>query len=357
MSKETLWITVAVTFAFASWPLAAMLSGGQILPGLPIAREPHRHLVFQNGYVKVYEVEVGPHSATLEHQHEYDNLFVNFGDAHLANRVTGKPATHVDLADLAVNFSREPYSHVIWNEADQPFRNITIELLRPQGELREFYPSLDSALAAVRERGTKCPTGDCARDAGNASAGHERQPAGFSWSTPHDGHNHLLVQLDKNPQRRPPRGEFSVPGRHGRLDFSRPRLEYLPSRPPRHETDDPGLRAFAAGKIPPSTGSRSAVKILRPKLNDGPRSPCPRSAPRIRRGDDHGDWLIIPQVEHARIAGELARAWDDERFFPGISSLESTITTTAGALWDDSRLLNLPEIPQHLNPGSRSPAP
>jgi hypothetical protein len=37
------------------------------------------------------------------------------------------------------------------------------------------------------------------------------------------------------------------------------------------------------------------------------------SAPLIRR-DDHGDWLIIPQIEHARIAGELARAWGNERF-------------------------------------------
>ncbi len=196
MSKQTLWTTVAVTFAFASWPLAAMLSGGQILSGLPIAREPHHHLVFQNEYVRVYEVEVGPHSATLEHQHEYDNLFVPFGDAHLANRVTGKLETHVDLADLAVNFSREPYSHVIRNEADQPFRNITIELLRPQGELREFYPSLDSALAAVPERGrsvrqaTVLETQEMRLRA--VSVG-----AGSAWSAPHDGRNHLLVQLDR----------------------------------------------------------------------------------------------------------------------------------------------------------------
>jgi hypothetical protein len=32
----------------------------------------------------------------------------------------------------------------------------------------------------------------------------------------------------------------------------------------------------------------------------------------IRR-DDRGDWLIIEQVEHARLAGELARVWGDER--------------------------------------------
>jgi hypothetical protein len=196
MSKETLWVTVAVTFAFASWPLAALLSGGEILPGLPIAREPHHHLVFQNDYVKVYEVEVGPHSATLEHQHEYDNLFVNFGDAHLANRITGRPEKHVDLANLAVNFAREPYSHVIRNEADQPFRNITIELLRPQGELREFYPSLDAALADVPERGrsvrqaTVLETEEMRLRAIAVSAGS-------SWSAPHDGHEHLLVQIDK----------------------------------------------------------------------------------------------------------------------------------------------------------------
>jgi hypothetical protein len=196
MTKQTLWTTVAVTFAFAVWPAAAMLSGGQILPGLPIAHEPHHHLVFQNEFVKVYEVEVGPHSATLEHQHEYDNLFVAFGDSHLTNRITGKPATHVDLADLAVNFEREPYAHVIQNENDEPFRNITIELLRPQGEFKEFSPSLDAALAAVPGRGknvrqaTVLETQEMRLRAVNVSAAS-------SWSVPHDGRNHLLIPVDK----------------------------------------------------------------------------------------------------------------------------------------------------------------
>jgi hypothetical protein len=196
MSKQTLWTAVAVTFAFASWPAAAMLSGGQILPGLPIAREPHHHLVFENEFVKVYEVEVGAHSATLEHQHEYDNLFVVFGDSRLTNRVTGKLATHVDLADLAVNFAREPYSHVIQNNNDEPFRNITIELLRPQGELKEFYPSLDAALAAVPgssrsvRQATVLQTQEMRLRAVSVSAGS-------SWSVPHDGREHLLVPVDK----------------------------------------------------------------------------------------------------------------------------------------------------------------
>src|ERR1700685_1108206 len=35
----------------------------------------------------------------------------------------------------------------------------------------------------------------------------------------------------------------------------------------------------------------------------------------IRR-DDRGDWLIIEQVEHARLVGELANAWGNERVAP-----------------------------------------
>jgi hypothetical protein len=35
----------------------------------------------------------------------------------------------------------------------------------------------------------------------------------------------------------------------------------------------------------------------------------------IRRGDG-GDWLLIDQIQHARLAAEIARAWGNERFKP-----------------------------------------
>lgn len=44
----------------------------------------------------------------------------------------------------------------------------------------------------------------------------------------------------------------------------------------------------------------------------------------IRR-DERGDWLIIPQIEHARIAGELARAWSHEP--------ASSLPACAALLW------------------------
>src|SRR5882672_6355736 len=61
--------------------------------GVPIAQEPRHHLVFQNPFVNVYEIEVAPGYATLMHQHDYDNLFVVFGDADLTNAVAGENPT------------------------------------------------------------------------------------------------------------------------------------------------------------------------------------------------------------------------------------------------------------------------
>ena len=63
----------------------------------------------------------------------------------------------------------------------------------------------------------------------------------------------------------------------------------------------------------------------------------------IRR-DDRGDWLVIAQVEHARLAGELARVWGNER----VASLAAFPTLVWGIEhhddgwreWDDAPRIN-----------------
>src|SRR5260370_3277003 len=92
------------------------------LSGVPISQEPHHHLVFQNSFVNVYEIEVAPGDATLMHQHYYDNLFVVFGDADLTNTVAGKKPGKLGISDLGIHFAREPYAHIIPNYAHNPFR-------------------------------------------------------------------------------------------------------------------------------------------------------------------------------------------------------------------------------------------
>ncbi len=108
---------------------------------VPLARgntpgEPHHHLKIENSYVRAYYVEVPPHDATQLHQHDHDYIFVTLGDSDVTNAVLGKPEVHLQLKDGEVRFTRGGFAHVARNNSDAPFRNVTIEFLHPQSNLR-----------------------------------------------------------------------------------------------------------------------------------------------------------------------------------------------------------------------------
>ena len=100
--------------------------------------EPRHHLTFENSYVRVFAVEVAPHDATLLHEHALDYVYVTLGAADIINAPFGKPEAHVQLKDGEVHFARGGFAHVARNLSDQPFRNLTIEFLKPQGEVRNL---------------------------------------------------------------------------------------------------------------------------------------------------------------------------------------------------------------------------
>ena len=103
---------------------------------VPIPKEPHHHLVFENEYVRVFRVSVAAHEATLLHQHDVPYLYVALGPADVINAVQGKPEVHLVMADGQLGYSRGGFAHIARNESDAPFNNVTIELLKPQGEPR-----------------------------------------------------------------------------------------------------------------------------------------------------------------------------------------------------------------------------
>jgi len=113
-------------------PLA---QGGQ--PG-----EPHHHLKIENEYVRAYYVEVPPHESTQLHQHDHDYLYVVLGDSDVVNAVLNKPEVHLTPKDGEVHFTRGGFAHVARNQADTPFRNVTIELLHPQDHLQNLCKSV-----------------------------------------------------------------------------------------------------------------------------------------------------------------------------------------------------------------------
>jgi hypothetical protein len=96
---------------------------------VPITSEPNHHLVISNDYVRVFKVEVPPKTETLYHQHDYDYLYVAIGDADVTStRLHEKPVS-VKLKDGEVEFSKAPFAHKATNNSNQPFRNVTIEIL------------------------------------------------------------------------------------------------------------------------------------------------------------------------------------------------------------------------------------
>jgi quercetin dioxygenase-like cupin family protein len=118
--------------AFTTLGFAILLLSSQTktTPVVEITAEPSHHLVLQNSYVRVFQVEIAPHSATLMHRHRHDYVFVTLGPAEISNEVQGKPPVDVKLNDGEARFTPGNFAHVARNLGTTAFRNITIEFLQ-----------------------------------------------------------------------------------------------------------------------------------------------------------------------------------------------------------------------------------
>ena len=96
---------------------------------VPITSEPDHHLVISNDYVRVFKVEVPPKAETLYHQHDHDYIYVAIGDADVTSTRLHEKPVEVKLKDGEVELSKAPFAHKATNNSDQPFRNVTIEIL------------------------------------------------------------------------------------------------------------------------------------------------------------------------------------------------------------------------------------
>jgi quercetin dioxygenase-like cupin family protein len=111
--------------------LAMVLAAQTAAPNeVEITSEPHHHPVLENKYVRVFKVEVARDESTLMHWHRHDYVFVTLGAALVENDVAGKPPATLRLQDGETRFLAGGFAHVAKNLSDQPFRNITIELMQ-----------------------------------------------------------------------------------------------------------------------------------------------------------------------------------------------------------------------------------
>jgi quercetin dioxygenase-like cupin family protein len=124
---KSLWVAAMVSlsgiFSFAQ---------GQVPPEVEIAADPAHHLALENGYVRVFQVEIAPHAATLLHRHHHDYMFVTLGTSEVSNEVEGKSPVTLKLADGETRFVAGNFAHIARNLGSNPFRNVTIEFLQDE---------------------------------------------------------------------------------------------------------------------------------------------------------------------------------------------------------------------------------
>ena len=102
-----------------------------------ITSEPSHHLVFQNEYVRVFDVTVAPKASTLIHRHNHDYLFVTLGDSDVVSVRPGEEPVSLKLKDGEVRFTPGNFAHAAINNSDRPFHNTTIELLQPSTNIKK----------------------------------------------------------------------------------------------------------------------------------------------------------------------------------------------------------------------------
>jgi hypothetical protein len=151
--------------SFCAAVLALAFSVNAQAPAVPVAQEPHHHLVFSNEYVHALRVSIPGNDKSLLHRHDLSYVYVSLGPADIINAVENKPEIHVKLVDGQVGYAKGGFAHVA-TAVGIPFNNVTVELVGDQGEPRNLCEKVLAGNA-----------GDCDLSRDNAAAPIRIRPA------------------------------------------------------------------------------------------------------------------------------------------------------------------------------------
>lgn len=125
------WVWSLVLCVSAAAQTAPTKAAPAQTAAVEITAEPFHHLVLKNKQVRVFAVEVPPQASTLLHRHRHDYVSVMLGDSEVMNERRGEKPAELRLNEGDVRFTKGGFAHMVRNLKDTPFRNVTIEVLRP----------------------------------------------------------------------------------------------------------------------------------------------------------------------------------------------------------------------------------
>lgn len=111
---------------------SSLLTAAQV----PVRDEPRHHNVFENSYVRLLDVFLGPHDTTQFHVHATPSVFTTFTKTATGSQlVSGQPSGDLSVAGRSWYDSLStPRIHRVWNEDTTWFHVMDIELVagKPQ---------------------------------------------------------------------------------------------------------------------------------------------------------------------------------------------------------------------------------
>lgn len=96
--------------------------------------DPYHHWLFENQYVRVYDVRIPPGGTTDFHTHSYDSVFVQLTPGFNAEQVQGKGWSKPEKSEAGKTFyspdASKPRTHRVRNDSDHEFRVVIVQLMK-----------------------------------------------------------------------------------------------------------------------------------------------------------------------------------------------------------------------------------
>lgn len=100
---------------------------------VPVKYEPRHHNIFENEYIRVLDVHIGPKDTTLFHIHNTPSVFFTFSKTVTTSQLMGRPASRPSASNPgppSYDSLGTPRIHRVWNDDSTWFHVMDVELLK-----------------------------------------------------------------------------------------------------------------------------------------------------------------------------------------------------------------------------------
>jgi hypothetical protein len=115
--------------------LIAVLSSTILVSAqVQVRDEPRHHNVFENQFIRILDVRLGPRDTTLYHLHNTPSVFITLANVKVGSQLTGQqPQTGANISGLIMyDAIATPRIHRVWNDDTSWFHVMDIELIAGQ---------------------------------------------------------------------------------------------------------------------------------------------------------------------------------------------------------------------------------